>query len=192
KHAPIWALIADPVKNSLILALVTALFMIPLSLGLGALSAVFAGRPIDHLISIGSLAAIALPEFVIGSLLVGVFFVWLDVLPPVALIPPGDDPLSHPTKLVLPVATLLLASLAAGIRMVRAGMVEVLQTEYVQTARLNGLAERWVLWRYAMRDALAASVQVLAQTLQWLIGGIIITENVFAYPGIGSTLVTAV
>jgi peptide/nickel transport system permease protein len=192
EHAPIWNLIADPVKNSLILALVTALFMIPLSLGLGALSAVFAGRPIDHLISIGSLAAIALPEFVIGSLLIGVFFVWLDVLPPVAVIPPGDDPLSHPTKLVLPVATLLLASLAASIRMLRAGMIEVLQTDYVQTARLNGVAERWVLWRYAMRNALAPSIQVLAQNLQWLIGGIIITENVFAYPGIGTTLVTAV
>lgn len=192
EHAPIWNLIADPVKNSLILALVTALFMIPLSLGLGALSAVFAGRPIDHLISIGSLAAIALPEFVIGSLLIGVFFVWLDVLPPVAIIPPGDDPLSHLTKLVLPVATLLLASLAASIRMLRAGMIEVLQTDYVQTARLNGVAERWVLWRYAMRNALAPSIQVLAQNLQWLIGGIIITENVFAYPGIGTTLVTAV
>jgi peptide/nickel transport system permease protein len=192
EHAPIWNLIADPVKNSLILALVTAAFMIPLSLGLGALSAVFAGRPIDHLISIGSLAAIALPEFVIGSLLIGVFFVWLGVLPPVAIIPPGDDPLSYPTKLVLPVATLLLASLAASIRMLRAGMIEVLQTDYVQTARLNGVAERWVLWRYAMRNALAPSIQVLAQNLQWLIGGIIITENVFAYPGIGTTLVTAV
>ena len=192
KHAPVWDLIANPVRNSLILALVTAIFMIPLSLALGALSAVFAGRPIDHAISIGSLAAIALPEFVIGSLLIGVFFVWLDVLPPVAIIPPGDDPLSHPTKLILPVATLLLASLAASIRMVRAGMIEVLRTDYVQTARLNGLAERLVLWRYAMRNALAPSVQVLAQNLQWLIGGIIITEAVFAYPGIGSTLVTAV
>jgi peptide/nickel transport system permease protein len=166
--------------------------MIPLSLALGALSAVFAGKPIDHAISIGALAAIALPEFVIGSLLIGVFFVWLDVLPPVAIIPPGDDPLSHPTKLILPVATLLLASLAASIRMVRAGMIEVLRTDYVQTARLNGIREKWVLWRYAMRNALAPSVQVLAQNLQWLIGGIIITEAVFAYPGIGTTLVTAV
>jgi peptide/nickel transport system permease protein len=192
EHAPVWDIIADPVKNSLILALVTALFMIPLSLALGALSAVFAGKPIDHVISIGALAAIALPEFVIGSLLIGVFFVWLDVLPPVAIIPPGDDPLSHPTKLILPVATLLLASLAASIRMVRAGMIEVLRTDYVQTARLNGIREKWVLWRYAMRNALAPSVQVLAQNLQWLIGGIIITEAVFAYPGIGTTLVTAV
>ena len=101
KDAPVWDLISSPVKNSLILALVTAIFMIPLSLGLGALAAVYAGRPVDHAISIGSLAAIALPEFVIGSLLIGVFFVWLDVLPPVALIPPGSNPLSDPSKLVL-------------------------------------------------------------------------------------------
>ena len=76
--------------------------------------------------------------------------------------------------------------------MVRAGMIEVLQTEYVQTARLNGLAERRVLMRYALRNALAPSVQVLAQNLQWLVGGIIITESVFAYPGIGTQLVNAV
>ena len=192
KSAPIWPLISDPVKNSLILALVTALLMIPLSLGLGTIAAIYAGRPLDHAISILSLAAIALPEFVIGSLLIAVFFVWTNLLPPVAIVPPGANPLDYPTRLVLPVMTLLFASLAAGIRMVRAGMVEVLRTEYVQTARLNGLAERRVLTRYALRNSLAPSVQVLAQNLQWLIGGIIITENVFAYPGIGSTLVTAV
>jgi peptide/nickel transport system permease protein len=190
--APIWPLISDAVKNSAILAVITALLMIPLSLGLGVLAAVLRGRWLDHVISVSSLAAIALPEFVIGSLLVGVFFVGLDWLPPVAIVAPGADPLDHPAKLVLPIATLLLASLAAGVRMVRAGMVEVLQTEYVQTARLNGVSERRVLLRYALRNALPTSVQILAQNLQWLIGGIIITENVFAYPGIGSTLVTAV
>jgi peptide/nickel transport system permease protein len=190
--APIWPLISDAVKNSVILAAITALLMIPLSLGLGVLAAVLRGRWLDHVISISSLAAIALPEFVIGSLLVGVFFVGLGWLPPVAIVSPGGNPVDHPAKLVLPIATLLLASLAAGVRMVRAGMVEVLQTEYVQTARLNGVSERRVLWRYALRNALPTSVQILAQNLQWLIGGIIITENVFAYPGIGSTLVTAV
>jgi peptide/nickel transport system permease protein len=190
--APIWPLISDAIKNSVILAVITALLMIPLSLGLGVLAAVLRGRWLDHAISVASLAAIALPEFVIGSLLVGVFFVGLHWLPPVAIVAPGDDPLGHPAKLVLPIATLLLASLAAGVRMVRAGMVEVLQTEYVQTARLNGVSERRVLWRYALRNALPTSVQILAQNLQWLIGGIIITENVFAYPGIGTTLVIAV
>ena len=92
KSAPIWDLISDPVKNSLILAAIAALFMIPLSLGLGAVAAVYAGKPVDHVISIGSLAAIALPEFVIGSLLIGVFFVGLDWLPPVAIVPPGGEP----------------------------------------------------------------------------------------------------
>src|SRR5205085_12326755 len=132
----------SPVKNSLTLALIAALLMIPISLLLGAVAAVNAGRPVDHAISIVSLAAIALPEFVIGSLLIGVFFVGLNWLPPVALVPPGARPLDDPKKLVLPVLTLLLASLASGVRMVRAGMIEVLRTDYVQTARLNGLPER--------------------------------------------------
>src|SRR5207302_999842 len=103
--------ISGPVKNSLILAAITALLMIPLSLGLGVLAAVRAGKPSDHLISLGSLAAISMPEFVVGSLLVAVFFVGLNVLPPVAIVAPGADPLSNPKQLVLPVATLLFASL---------------------------------------------------------------------------------
>jgi peptide/nickel transport system permease protein len=192
KHAPVWHLISEPLKNSFILAGITALLMIPLSLGLGVLAAVRSGRPTDHLISLGSLAAISMPEFVIASLLVAVFFLGLDLLPPVAIVPPGTSPLSEPKELVLPVVTLLLASLAAGIRMVRAGMVEVLQTDYVQAARLNGLSERRVLWRYGLRNGLAPSVQVLAQNLQYLIGGIIVVESVFGYPGIGSQLVEAV
>lgn len=191
-HAPIGALIAGPLKNSAILAAITALLMVPLSLGLGVVSAVYAGRPVDRAISIISLAAIALPEFVIGALLVALFFVTFNLLPPVALVAPGASPLSSPTKLILPVLTLLFASLAAGIRMVRAGMVEVLGTDYVQAARLNGITERRVLWRYGLRNGLAPSIQVLAQNLQYLVGGIIITENVFAYPGLGTQLVNAV
>jgi peptide/nickel transport system permease protein len=94
--------------------------------------------------------------------------------------------------LVLPVLTLLGASLAASVRMVRAGMIEVLQTDYVEMARLNGLPERRVIRRYALRNALAPSVQVFAQSIQYLIGGIIVTEYLFNYPGIGKELVEAV
>jgi peptide/nickel transport system permease protein len=191
-NAKIWPLIDGPLKNSAILAAITALLMIPLSLGLGALAAVRAGRPTDHIISLGTLVAVSMPEFVVGALLVAVFFVALNLLPPVSLVPPGGNPLSNPKALVLPVVTLLFASLAAGVRMVRAGMYEVLQTEYVQTARLNGISEGRVLSRYALRNALAPSVQVLAQNLQYLVGGIIVVESVFAYPGIGTQLVNAV
>jgi peptide/nickel transport system permease protein len=192
RDAPISKLISGPLKNSAILAAITALLMIPLSLALGVLAAVRARKPTDHVVSLGALVSISLPEFVTGSLLIAVFFAGLHLLPPVALVPPGADPLSRPTTLILPVLTLLAASLAAGIRMVRAGMLEVMQTEYVQSARLNGLSERRVLLRYALRNALAPSVQILAQNLQYLVGGIIVVETVFAYQGLGMQLVNAV
>jgi peptide/nickel transport system permease protein len=191
-EVPIWDEIRPKVVNSFVLAGITALIMIPLALVFGVLSAVRAGRPLDHTVSVSSLAVISLPEFIIGSLLILVFFSWLDVLPPVSLIPPGTSPLAEPDALVLPVLTLLGASLAASIRMVRAGMVEALGAEYVTMARLNGFSERMVVRRYALRNALGPSVQVLAQNVQYLVGGIVVTEYLFNYPGLGKELVDAV
>jgi peptide/nickel transport system permease protein len=191
-ESPIWDEISPKIGNSFTLAAVTTLLMIPLSLLLGVLAAVRAGRPVDHAVSITSLAVISLPEFIIGSLLILVFFSWLDVLPPVSLITPGTSPLAKLDALVLPVLTLLGASLAASIRMVRAGMIEALNAEYVTMARLNGFRERVVVARYALRNALAPSVQVFAQNVQYLVGGIIVTEYLFNYPGLGKELVDAV
>jgi peptide/nickel transport system permease protein len=189
---PIWGEIDQKLSNTFVLAAVTTLLMIPLSLLLGTLAAIRAGRPVDHGISVGALALIALPEFVVGSLLIVVFFSWLDVLPPVALIPPGQSPLSEPKALVLPVLTLLGATLAGCTRMIRAGMVETLRSDYVQMARLNGLPERRVISRYALRNALAPAVQVFAQNIQYLVGGIIVVEYLFNYPGLGKEFVDAV
>ncbi len=189
---PIWGEISGEVANSLALALVTALIMVPLAIALGVLSAVRAGRPTDHAVSLTSLAIVSLPEFIIGSLLILLLFSWLGWLSPISLIPPGESPLSHPKQLALPVLTLLGASLAASIRMVRAGMIEALSADYVQMARLSGFRERTVVRRYALRNALAPSVQVLAQNLQYLVGGIIVVEYLFAYPGIGKELVDTV
>ncbi len=190
--SPIWEEISGKIANSFALAGITAALMIPLSLLLGIVAAVRAGRALDHAISISSLAIISLPEFIIGSLLILVFFSWLDLLPPVSLIAPDTNPLTQPDVLVLPVLTLLGASLAASIRMVRAGMVEALNAEYVTMARLNGFRERMVVTRYALRNALAPSVQVLAQNIQYLVGGIVVTEYLFNYPGLGKELVDAV
>jgi peptide/nickel transport system permease protein len=191
-EVPIWDKIEGKLGNSFTLAAITTAVMIPLSLLFGVAAALRAGRPADQAISVASLAVISLPEFVIGSLLILLFFSWLDVLPPVALIPPGTAAVSEPTKLVLPVLTLLGVTCAASIRMVRAGMVEALAADYVQMARLNGFRERLVVWRYALRNALAPAVQVFAQNIQFLIGGIIVTEYLFAYPGLGQELVNAV
>lgn len=191
-HQPVWTLISGRVANSAVLALITIVLLIPLSLLLGVLAATRAGKALDHVISTASLAVIALPEFVTGTLLALIVAVKLRWAPPVSLILPGQTPLDQPNVLVLPVATLLAASLAQTIRMVRAGMIEALRSDYVQMARLNGFDERRVVLRYALRNALAPTVQVIALDVQWLIGGIIVTEYVFGYPGLGQGLAQAV
>jgi peptide/nickel transport system permease protein len=188
----IWDDIRGPLWNTVILAAIVVALMIPLSLLLGVVAATNVGRPRDHVISLSSLAVVSLPEFIIGSLLIVVFFSWLDVLPPVSLVPPGTSPIERPEILVLPTLTLLGATLAGSTRMVRAGMLESLRSDYVQMARLNGLPERMVVLRYALRNALAPAVQVFAQNIQYLIGGIIVVEYLFNYPGIGKELVDAV
>jgi len=189
---PVWDAIRTPLRNSLVLAVLTLLIFVPLCIVLGTVAALRAGRRSDHAISITSLALSSLPEFLVGTLLIVVFFTQLDLLPPVSTIGPGQTPFSNPKELVLPVLTLLAVSVAFGTRLLRASIIDVLREDYVAMARLNGLRERRVIWRYALRNALAPSVQILAQMIQYLIGGIIITESVFNYPGVGSALVQAV
>jgi peptide/nickel transport system permease protein len=190
--SPVWGLIASRLFNTIILALVAIVLIVPFGLLCGVFAARHAGRPVDQAVSVSSLAAVSLPEFVTGSLLILVFAVWLHILPAVSLVPSGSGVFDRPQILVLPVATLLAASLAQTIRMVRAGMLEVLRSDYVAMARLNGLPERKIVLRYAMRNALAPTVQVIALNVQWLVGGIIVTEYVFGYPGIGQELVEVV
>lgn len=189
--APIWPIIRSPLADTTTLALVTIVLLIPLSLLLGVWSGLRAGRWQDHVISTVTLVFISMPEFVIGSLLIAILFVATNLLPPVSLISPGVFPLEHPNILVMPVLTLLAVSVAWTVRLVRVGTIEVLQTDYVQMARLHGIRERRVLRRYVLRNALAPSVQIFALSIQYLFGGVIVTETVFNYPGIGAQLVAA-
>lgn len=190
--SPVWGLMAGRLVNTVILAAVAIVLIVPFGLFLGVVAARHAGRPVDQTVTVSSLAAVSLPEFVTGSLLILVFAVWLHLLPAVSLVPSGSGVLDRPRILVLPVLTLLAASLAQTVRMVRAGMLDVLRADYVAMARLNGLPERKVVGRYALRNALAPTVQVIALNVQWLVGGIIVTEYVFGYPGIGQQLVEVV
>lgn len=192
RHESVWGLIKTPLRNSLMLALITIVIFIPLCLSLGVLSGVRAGKKTDHAISLFSLLFVALPEFLVGTLLIALFFTQMNVLPAVSPIAPGETPFSHPDQLILPVLTLLVVSLAFGTRLVRASTIEILREDFVSMARLNGIAERRVIGRFALRNAIAPSIQILAQEVQYLIGGIIIVESVFDYPGIGTSLVRAV
>jgi peptide/nickel transport system permease protein len=191
-HESVSAFISGRFENSLVLAGVTMAVMIPLSVVLGLIAGVRQGKLADHLISQPALAMIGVPDFVIGSLLAVFFGVALHILPPVSLVLPGTTPLGDPSILVLPALTLVLVGYAYMVRLVRAGMSEAMASGYVEWARLNGLPERRIVFKHALRNALAPTVQTTALTLQWLIGGIFVVETVFGYPGIGQGLVQAV
>lgn len=189
---PVSELIGDRVRNSALLTAITTILLIPLSLVLGTVAAAKRYGLVDHTISYVTLALISLPEFVIGMLLVFGFAVTWELLPGISFLNP-DEPLAEQAKaLVLPVAALLAASLAHTVRMVRGSVIEVLGTDYVRMARLKGVPERRILVHHALRNALVPSVQVFALAIGWLVGGIVVVEAVFQYPGIGQGLVDAV
>lgn len=189
---PVASIIGPALGNSLTLAAITMVLFVPMALGLGLLTGVRAGKATDHAVSLTSLAISSMPEFLLGTAMITIFFSQLGWLPPVSAIPEGSSPLSNLNLLVLPIATLLVAALAFGSRMLRATVIDVLAQDYVTMARLNGFSERDVLRKYVLPNALVPTIQIFAQQLQYLIGGIIVVESVFNYPGIGNTLVRAI
>jgi peptide/nickel transport system permease protein len=189
---PVTELIGERLRNSFILTGLTAAILIPLSLLLGTLAAARRHGLLDNAISTTTLALISLPEFVIGMILVLLFAVLWPLLPAVSLLSPTDALTEQARALVLPVAALLAASMAHTVRMVRVSVVEALESDYVRMARLKGVPETRVLFVHALRNALVPSIQVFALVIGWLVGGIVVIEAVFQYPGIGQGLVNAV
>lgn len=189
---PVTRILRPTLRNSLTLAGITIIIVVPLSLLLGTIAAARAGSLVDRTISAPTLFLISLPEFVVAAVLIVIFAGWLGVLPPVALLGPGEAPLESPTKLVLPVLTLVVGMLGQTTRMVRASVIEVLEQEYVQMARLKGVPNRRLLRLHVLRNALVPSVQLFALYLAALIGGLVITETIFNYPGVGSLLVSSI
>ena len=184
---PVTKLLSDRVVNSAVLVLLAALVSIPLSIVIGSLSGLLRDRLFDSSVSLGTLGLAALPEFVIGLLLIMLLATQVvHVLPAVSYVNPDQSLWSQLTILVLPVATLVLAVSPYIVRILRASMVEVLESEYVQMARLKGMPERIVLQRHALPNAIIPAIQVIALNMAWLAGGVVIVENVFNYPGIGS------
>jgi peptide/nickel transport system permease protein len=188
---PVSSIIGYRIVDTLILASAASIIMIPVAVALGIAAGRRSRGALDGVVSAGSLAMIAVPEFIIGTLLIYFLAVRLQLLPAVSVVVSGG-PLDNPAILVLPTATLVIVGSAYIIRMVRAGVGQVMRSDYIEMARLNGVPERRVVLRHALRNALAPTVQVVALTLQWLVGGLFIVETVFAYPGIGAELVQAV
>ena len=192
-RAPVTTLMGPALLNSTVLMLVASIIAVPLAIAIGTWSALKRESALDQSISVITLILAALPEFVIGIVLVLVFSTgFLHWLPAVVVVPPNEHPWNHPSQLVLPVLTLVLAVSPYIIRIMRATMLEVLESDYVQQARLKGLAERTVILRHALPNSIGPVAQVIALQLAWLIGGVVLVEFLFRYPGIGFQLTDAV
>lgn len=190
--SPVMELVFARLGNSAMLALVAFVMYVPLGILLGLVAALKRNRATDQIISVGSLSFIGLPEFVTGVILITVFAIKLKWLPASSAIDPGAGFIEALPRLILPAITVSLVSLAYIARMTRSSTLGVLSTDYVRTAYLKGLKPYQVLFGHVLRNALLPTVTVVAIGVGWLIGGLIITESLFSYPGLGRLLLFAI
>jgi peptide/nickel transport system permease protein len=168
--------------------LVSALVGIPS----GVLSATHRNGKLDVVTRIGSLIGLSLPNFWLGILLVMFLAVFVRVLPSSGYTPWAEDPVDHVKHLVLPVITLGVALAAVTARMTRSAVLEVLSHDYIRTARAKGLGEASVQYRHALQNAFIPVVTVLGIQEGNLLGGSVVVETVFSWPGVGSVLIRAI
>ena len=192
-NRPVAGLIATNLGASLILAGIALSAAAIISIPFGVWAAARQGGRVDGAILTASYVGVSVPDFVTGPLLIMAL-----AGPPLALLPSnGFVPLSESVRgfashLILPSLTLVFVLVAHLVRQTRAGMLEVLASDYVRTARLKGLPERRVLFRHVLPNGLTATVAVLALDIGYLLGSIVVVEEIFAYPGIGRLMIYAV
>jgi peptide/nickel transport system permease protein len=191
-NVPVGPLILERLGNSLALALIALGISVPLAITLGVIAGLRKGKPEDHAITVGTLFGVSMPEFVVGIVLIIVFASMIPILPPSSLMEPDTNPFSRPAILVLPSVTLLAVTLAHTTRMTRASMISVMGTDYVRTAILKGMPWRRVVIRHALPNALLPTITIVAINIGWMIGGLIVVERVFSYPGLGQLIITAI
>ena len=190
---PVWGYVSPRLINSAVLVLVTGLIGALAGLILGAAAALRKDSSFDHVTSVVALAITSLPEFVVAIALVIVFStVVVHLLPAVSILPPGVYAWNQPELLILPVATLVIVIVPYILRMMRAAMIEALESDYVEMARLKGVPEWRIVLMHALPNAVAPTIQVIGLNFLYLAGGVVVVEYVFNFPGIGQGLVFAV
>lgn len=189
-QVPIASVLPNRLFNSLVLAVAALVVIVPVSILFGIVAALRQDRVADRAISITGLSLMALPEFVSGIILLTVFGVWLQWLPTTS-VAAGGNPLTTPQFLVLPVLTLCVLFFGYVSRMMRASTIAVLDSAYIRTATLKGLPMRQVMLRHVLRNALVPTVTVVMSSIGYLVGGLVIVESLFGYPGLGGLLLYA-
>lgn len=191
-HQPVADLLGSRLGNTLVLTGCFLMLLIPLTLALGIWSAMRKDTMIDRVVGTGTMWFLSTPEFVVGTFLALIFASWLRILPSISLLNPRMTALEQLNLLVLPVLTMLIVGAGQVTRLVRASTIDVLQSDFVQMAVLRGVPSRTLVLRHVLPNSLGPSVQVLGLAMGSLIGGVVVIETVFNYPGVGTMLVQAV
>jgi peptide/nickel transport system permease protein len=184
---PVADTIFTRLRNSLVLAGIAFVIVMPTALFLGMIAGLKEGSLKDRFLSIGGMMFSVIPEFATGIFLILIMAVWLKIVPGATVF--GEKaPWERLDMLILPVLTLTLVELGYILRITRASMVEVMKSPYIRTAYLKGLPYWRIVFKHAVRNALMAPITVIMLHVNWLMGGIVIVEVVFGYPGLGKYL----
>jgi len=188
---PVSQLIGPALTNSVKLAAFAFVMVVPLAIVGGVVAALKRDRLTDRIITVGGLSLAVVPEFVTGIMLILVFGLWLGLFPVSANAPDGSDILTQLKYLFLPALTLVIVLFGYISRITRAGTIEALDADYTRTAVLKGLPRRTVIRRHVLRNSLLPTIAVIATQTGYLIGGLVVIETLFNYPGMGRLIFTA-
>jgi peptide/nickel transport system permease protein len=190
-RAPVSTFLFPALVRSLKLAAVAFVILVPLGIFAGVVAALYRGRAVDRTISVTGLSLTSVPELVSGVVLIVIFAIGLKWFPVTANPPAGTSPLGQLRYLILPAIPLVLVLFGYIARMTRAGTIEALDSDYVRTATLKGLPRSVVIRRHVLRNSLLPTITVIATQTGYLIGGLVVVETLFNYPGLGRLIFTA-
>ncbi len=186
---PISDILGPRIFNTLLLSLYAFVLYIPFTLIPAIIQALTRDRAPDHALSVVTLVLLSMPDFLLATILLLAFVLWIPVLPAISLVDESSSIAEYLRAMTLPAVTLAIVMAVYAVRMLRDNLIEVLDSDYVRMAELKGLSRARVLLRHALPNALVPTLNVTALNLAYLIGGVVVVEKVFSYPGFGTLLV---
>ena len=192
RKTPISETVGTRFRNTVILGVTASIIGIPLAILLGIIAALWRDRLPDLWISTTAIFAMTIPEFVSSTVLILIFSIWLGWLPGIVTTPPGAPLFEFLSDIILPIVALALVMTAHILRMVRTSVIDVMASDYVQMAQLKGVPYWQMVFKHVLPNALLPTINLVALTIAWLLGGTVVIEVVFNYPGLGRLMVQAI
>ena len=189
---PVSEVIWDPLLNSLLLGLVITIIAVPVALAIGSTTGYYRGRKPDAVVSSLAIIGYSIPDFVIGTLLIIFFAVWIPLFPALILVFADASVWELLKVSIMPAITVIIGHVAHLSRLLRAGFIEAMNCEFIERARLSGVPEKRIVFRHALPASVIPSLNSVALFIAGLLNGLIVIEKVFGYPGLGLQLIEAV